>query len=148
VRVHPYECAISDDGRWLAFFESGLGTVRLYDARWADSLLRIPLPAELLQVPAGAKSPISRLWFSPDGARIHFIARGKPSTIVLPRFEVPAAMTGALVRFLTGHRIDATDGIEFIDPLTFRDDPATYRRAILAWQGQPDDPASQPARLM
>ena len=32
VRVNPNECAISADGRRLAFYESGLGTVRLWDA--------------------------------------------------------------------------------------------------------------------
>jgi eukaryotic-like serine/threonine-protein kinase len=146
VRVHPYECAISADGRWLAFFESGLGTVRLYDARWADSLLRVPLPADLLRIPAGAKSPVLRLWFSPDGSRVSLIAGGKPYTIVLPRFEVPAESTGPLVRFLTGQRIDATDGLEQIDPVTFRNDPDTYRRAFLAWKGLADDLAAQPVR--
>jgi WD40 repeat protein len=146
VRVHPYESAISADGRWLAFFESGLGAVRLYDARWADSLLRVPLPAELLSIPKGAKSPITRLWFSPDGSRLNLVAAGKPTTIVLPRFEVPTGMTEPLVRFLTGHHIDANDGIEFIDQLTFREDPDTYRRAVLAWKGLPDDPAAQPGR--
>jgi WD40 repeat protein len=147
VRVHPNECAISADGRWLAFFEGGLGAIRLYDARWADSLLRVPLPAELLRTPPGAKSPISQLWFSPDGARISLIAGGRPSTIVLPRFEVPAEATGTLVRFLTGQRIDATDGIEAIDPATFRNDPDTYRRAFVAWRGLTDDATAQPGAL-
>jgi WD40 repeat protein len=145
VRVHPNECAISADGRWLVFFEGGLGAIRLYDARWADSLLRVELPADLLRVPPGAKSPISRMWFSPDGARISLIAGGKPSTIILPRFEVPTEATGPLVRFLTGQRIDATDGaMDRVDPAAFRTDPAVYRRAFLAWKGLADDPAAQP----
>ncbi len=58
-------------------------------------------------------------------SRVSLIAAGKPFTIVLPRFEVSAEATGPLVRFLTGQRIDATDGLERIDPFTFRNDPDT-----------------------
>jgi WD40 repeat protein/tRNA A-37 threonylcarbamoyl transferase component Bud32 len=146
VRVHPNECAISADGRWLAFFDSGLNVVRLYDAQWADNLLQVPLPATLIPPSDGTKSPISPLWFSPDGARVNFAAGGKAYSMAIPRFEVPAEATAPLVRFLTGHRIDPTDGIERIDPATFQADPDNYRRAFLAWKGLVDDPAAQPAR--
>jgi WD40 repeat protein len=144
VRTHPNESAISADGRWLAFFDSGLGVVRLYDARWADNLLQVPIPAGLVPATDGTTSPISRLWFSPDGTRVNFTAAGTAYTIGVPRFDVPAEATGALVRFVTGAQIDSTDGIERIDPATFRADPVTYRRAFLAWKGQNDDPADQP----
>jgi WD40 repeat protein len=146
VRVHPSECAVSADGRWLAFFESSLGAVRLYDARSAASLLRVPLPAELLRLPEGAKSPVLRLWFSPDGTRVSVIANGRPYTIVLPRLDMTAETTGSLVGFLTGHRVDATDGLEPIGPDTFRNNPDTYRKAFLAWKGLGDDAAAQPGR--
>jgi hypothetical protein len=146
VRVHPNECAISGNGRWLAFFDSGVGMVRLYDAQWGDNLLQVPLPAGLNPPTDGTRSPISRLWFSPDGARVNFAVGGKAYAIAIPRFAVPAEANAPLVRFLTGHRIDPTDGIERIDPGTFLADPATYRRAFLAWKGLADDAAAQPDR--
>ena len=101
VRIHPNESAISADGRWLAFFDSGLEVVRLYDARWADELLEVPVPAGLIPATDGTASPISRLWFSPDGARVNFAAAGKAYTIAVPRFEVAADLTGPLIRFVT-----------------------------------------------
>jgi hypothetical protein len=146
VRFHPNESAISSDGRWLAFFDSGLGVVRIYDARWADKLFQVFIPAGLIPATDGTVSPISRLWFSPDGARVHFAAAGKAYTIGLPRFEVSAEVTGPLVQFVTGEQIDLTDGIERIDLATFRADPDTYRRAFLAWKGRADDPAAQAQR--
>ena len=94
----------------------------------------------------GTASPISRLWFSPDGARVNFAAAGKAYTIAVPRFEVAAEVTGPLIRFVTGEQIDPTDGIERIDPATFRADPDTYRRAFLAWKGRADDPAAKPSQ--
>jgi WD40 repeat protein len=147
VRIHPNESAISADGRWLAFFESGQGVVRLYDARWADNLLQAPLPAGLVGQTDGSKSPISRLWFSPDGRRVNFAAGTQAYTIPLPRFDVPAEATGPLVRFLTGQRIDPTDGIDRVDPNMFQADPLAYRRAFQAWRGIADEPAAQPTRL-
>ncbi len=146
VRVHPNESAISADGRWVAFFDSGLGAVRLYDARWADNLLRVPIPVGLLPATDGTVSPISRLWFSPEGAHLNFAAAGKAFKIAVPRFDVPTEMTGPLIRFITGAQIDQTDGIERIDPATFRADPDTYRRAFLAWKGQADEPPAEPPR--
>jgi WD40 repeat protein/tRNA A-37 threonylcarbamoyl transferase component Bud32 len=146
VRFHPNESAISSDGRWLAFFDSGLGVVRIYDARWADKLFQVFIPAGMIPATDGTVSPISRLWFSPDGARVHFAAAGKAYTIGLPRFEVSAEVTGPLVQFVTGEQIDLTDGIERIDLATFRADPDTYRRAFLAWKGRADDPAAQAQR--
>src|SRR5262249_150096 len=130
VRVHPNECAISGNGRWLAFFDSDVGMVRLYDAQWGDNLLQVPLPPHLNPPTDGPKSPISRLWFSRDGARVNFAVEGRAFSIAVPRFAVPSEASGPLVRLLTGHRIDATDGIERIDPGTFLADPATYRRAV------------------
>jgi eukaryotic-like serine/threonine-protein kinase len=147
VRVHPNECAISADGRWLAIFDSRQKAVRLYDARWADCLLQVNLPEMMVGTTDGTRSPIARLWFAPDGAQVSYAARGKAYSIILPRFEVPAEMTAPLVRFLTGYRIDATDGLEFLDPLTFRADPDTYRRVILAWKGLADDLAAQPPKF-
>jgi WD40 repeat protein len=144
VRVHPNECAISANGRWLAFFDSGLGVVRLYDAQWGDNLLQAPLPAGLIPPTDGTRSPISRLWFSPDGTGVNFAVGANAYAIPIPRFEVPAEASGPLVAFLTGHRIDRTDGLERIDPATFLADPDTYRRAFLAWSGLTDDPAAQP----
>jgi WD40 repeat protein len=146
VRVHPNESAISEDGRWLAFFDSGQAIVRLYDARWADNLLQVTLPSGLIAATDGTRSPISRLWFSPIGARVNFAAGAKAYTIILPRFEVPADQTQPLVRFLTAQQIDSTDGIERIDPATFRADPDVYRRAFLVWKGLTDDPVAQPPR--
>ncbi len=43
------------------------------------------------------------------------------------------------MRFLTGQQIDATDGIEFVDQFTFKNDPEAYRRAFRAWKGLPGD---------
>jgi WD40 repeat protein len=146
VRVHPNECAISADGRWLAFFDSGQDVIRLYDAQWADKLLQVPVPTGLIPPSDGTKSPISRLWFSLDGAWVNFAVGGKAYSIDIPRFDVPPEATGPLIRLLTGHRIDATDGIERIDPATFRADPDTYRQAFLAWKGLVDDPLAQPPR--
>ncbi len=148
VRIHPNESAISADGRWLAFFDSGLQVVRLYDARWADKLLEVPVPAGLIPTTDGTGSPISKLWFSPDGAQVNFAAAGKAYTIAVPRFEVAADLTGPLIRFVTGAQIDATDGIERIDPATFRNDPETYRRAFLAWKHgrQPIEPDNRQVR--
>jgi WD40 repeat protein/tRNA A-37 threonylcarbamoyl transferase component Bud32 len=146
VRIHPNESAISADGRWVAFFDSGLGEVRLYDARWADNLLRVPIPVGLLPTTDGTVSPISRLWFSPDGARLNFTAAGNAYTIRVPRFEVSSEMTAPLIRFVTGSQIDQTDGIERIDPATFRAAPDIYRRAFLAWKGLADDPANETAQ--
>lgn len=148
VRIHPNESAISADGRWLAFFDSGLGVVRLYDARWADKLLEVPVPPGLIPPTDGTVSPISRLWFSPDGTRVNFAAAGKAYTIAVPRFEVASDLTGPLIRFVTGAQIDPTDGIERIDPATFRADPETFRRAFLAWKHvkQPSEPDNQQVR--
>jgi hypothetical protein len=137
VRVNPNECAISDDGRRLAFFESLSGTVRLWDADRADALLSVAVPE---------RTPATRMWFSPDGARVNLVVGGKALGVEVPRFEVPAELTGPLVRLLTGQRIDETDGIEFVDQFTFRSDPATHRRAFLGWKGIADDPGAQPAR--
>jgi WD40 repeat protein len=135
VRVNPNECAISPDGRRLAFFESVIGTVRLWDADRADSLLAVIVPA---------KVPASRMWFSPDGARVNLVVDGKALTIPVPTFDTPAELTGPLIRFLTGNRIDETDGVDVIDREAFRTDPARYRRAFLAWKRRTDDPAAQP----
>jgi hypothetical protein len=109
-------------------------------------LLQVSLPAGLLPPTDGTRSPIARLWFAPDGTRVNFAAGGKGYTITLPRFEVPAEAAGPLVQFLTGQQIDATDGVERIDPATFQADPDTYRRAFLTWKGLADAPAAQPPR--
>jgi eukaryotic-like serine/threonine-protein kinase len=146
VRIHPNESAISADGRWLAFFDSGLGIVRLYDARWADKLLEVSIPAGLIPASDGTASPIARLWFSPDGKRVNFAAKERAFTIELPRFEVPAEMTGPLVQLVTGERIDPTDGIERIDPAKFRSKPDLYRQAFLAWKRVADDRTAQAER--
>jgi hypothetical protein len=137
VRVNPNECAISADGRRLAFYESGLDTVRLWDADRADSLLAVPLRET---------GTVSGMWFSPDGARVNLVIGAKVLSIVVPRFDAPAERVGPLVRFLTGRRIDATDGIEFVDQFEFLADPDAHRRALLAWKGLPDEPTAQPPR--
>jgi len=137
VRVNPNECAISTDGRRLAFFESLTGTVRMWDADRADSLFAVAIPA---------LTPASRMWFSPNGSRVNLSVGGKALGIVVPQFEVPADLTGPLVRLLTGQRIDETDGIEFVDQFAFRNDLLTYRRAFLAWKHFPDDLTGQPVR--
>jgi WD40 repeat protein len=146
VRVHPNECAISANGRWLAFFESGRDVVRLYDAQWGDNLLQVPLPAGLIPATDGTRSPISRLWFAPDGTRVNFAVAGNAYAITIPRFEAPAEASAPLVGFLTGHRIDRTYGIEALDPAAFLAAPATYRRAFLAWKGLTDAPSAQAGR--
>jgi WD40 repeat protein len=135
VRVNPNECAIAPDGRRLAFFESVIGTVRLWDADRADSLIGVTVPATV---------PASRMWFSPDGARVNLVVDGAALTIPVPTFDAPAELTGPLVRFLTGHRIDETDGVDVADRADFRKDPARFRRAFLAWKQREDDPAAQP----
>lgn len=137
VRVNPNECAISDDGRRLAFFENISGMVRLWDADRADALLTVTVPE---------RTAASRMWFSPDGTRVNLVVGGKALGVEVPRFDVPAELTGPLVRLLTGQRIDETDGIEFIDQFAFRTDPDTYRRAFLVWRGLADDPGAQPPR--
>jgi WD40 repeat protein len=135
VRVNPNECAISADGRRLAFYESGLGTVRLWDAERADSLLAVPLTET---------GTVSRMWFSPDGARVNLVIGTRAVSILVPTFGTPAERVAPLVRLLTGQRIDATDGIEFVDQFAFISEPDAYRRAFLAWKGSEDDPTAQP----
>jgi hypothetical protein len=87
------------------------------------------------------------MWFSPDGSQINLAVGGKALRVSVSQFEVPADLTGPLVRLLTGQRIDETDGIEFVDQFTFRKDLTVHRRAFLAWKRLADDPNAQPVFL-
>jgi hypothetical protein len=132
---------------WIAYHPKGDrlitaaedGTVRLRDADRADALLSVTVPE---------RTPAARMWFPPDGSRVNLVGGGKALGVAVPQFEVPADLTGPLVRLLTGRRIDETDGIEFVDQFTFRTDPAIYRRAFLGGGVSPTTRAlSRRARL-
>jgi hypothetical protein len=75
---------------------------------------------------------------------VNLLIGAKALGIVVPRFDAPAESVGPLVRFLTGRRIDETDGVEFVDQFEFLNNPDLYRRAYLAWKTLPDDPAQPP----
>jgi len=86
----------------------------------------------------------SFLCFAADDSRFNVISNRKSLTVPIPQFDVPTASVGLLVRFLSGQRIDDTDGIEFVDQTDFCRDPATYLRAFLMWKTRTDDPTAQP----
>jgi hypothetical protein len=53
-------------------------------------------------------------------------------TFRLPWFDVPFADTRALLQFLTGQQVDATEGVEVIDQSTFMKNPDRYRDVLRA----------------
>jgi WD40 repeat protein len=83
-------------------------------------------------------------WFSRDDRRIALLdAQGTSTQWDLPSVPVAREWVLDLVHLLTGQHIDQT-GISYLPAMTFRDNPAPYRRAWLASRGLADDPAAQP----
>ena len=62
-----------------------------------------------------------------------------PPTYAWPTDTVPLA-----TQVITGRYLDATDGLADVGHDEFLDNRHAYRKAWLAWQGLPDDPAAQP----
>jgi WD40 repeat protein/tRNA A-37 threonylcarbamoyl transferase component Bud32 len=123
--------AFSPDGRRAATCD-GDGVVRVWDAATGD----------LLQPPA--QHPAKgwcRVWFSSDGRRVIAQHRYPPHEVVewsLPRFRVAAERVPALVRLLTGRRMDATGGIVPLSDREVREQANLYRAALLDWKASAD----------
>ena len=118
---------VTNDARLIMTRDSTESTFRLWDLVRGERLLSINSP--------GPFHP-SWCWFTADSRSL--ITRKLDGTFVrvqFPRFDAPADTLAPLAQFLTGQQIDAFDGIEAVDPFTFRGDPAKYRRAYLAWKG-------------
>ena len=59
---------------------------------------------------------------------------------LLPTFRAATDSVISLVQLLTGHQVDASDGIAPLEKSAFLDAPEDYRRAWLSWRGLGDDP--------
>jgi WD40 repeat protein len=109
-------------------------TVRLWDARNGDLLARL----------AAVPKDVDQLWFSRDGRRVILSGTEEVLEWQLPSLEMPSAQVPVLVRLLTCRDIDDANGLTQLDQHAFLDDPASYRKAWVAWRGGTDDAEAQP----
>ncbi len=110
-------------------YDDSIKGLHVWDAERGERLLTIPL----------GDSP-NHLWFDRSGQSVNAAFNGQPPlTIRLPRCDFPFEDVGSLVRFLTGQRIDETDGMEFVDPFTFKKNLDHYRSVFRRWKGLPAD---------
>ena len=81
----------------------------------------------------------SNVWFSVDGRRViaHRLGTELTSAWTLPECTAPLEQVPALVRLLTGTRVDPVGGFVPLAGDAIRTDPETYRRAFRAWKGLP-----------
>ena len=75
---------------------------------------------------------------------LHPLAASNYWRLRLPTYAGPVEPVPLAVRLLTGRYLDEMDGLEDLGPDEFITDRIAYRRAYLAWQGLPADPAVQP----
>ena len=121
---------VSPDGRRLSVYDDHVNGFRMFDVERGERLLTIPY---------GNRTRPTALWFDAAGRSLNAVVGAEALTFPLPRFDVPFADSKALMRFLTGQQIDATEGVEFVDQSTFRKDPDRYRDVFLAWKALPVD---------
>jgi hypothetical protein len=117
---------VSPDGRLLALYDENLHVFRVFDVERGERLLTIP---------HGNRNGPTSLWFDVAGRSLNAVIGGEARTFPLPWFDVPFADSAALLRLLTGQRIDETDGMEYIDQFTFKKAPDAYRDIFRAWKG-------------
>ena len=113
---------VSPDGRRLAVYDDHVNGFRMFDVERGERLLTIPY---------GNRTKPTALWFDAAGRSLNAVVGAEALTFPLPRFDVPFADSKALMRFLTGQQIDATEGVEFVDQSTFRKAPDHYRDVFL-----------------
>jgi eukaryotic-like serine/threonine-protein kinase len=121
---------VSPDGRRLAVYDDNVNVFRVFDVERGERLLTIPY---------GDRQRPTALWFDAAGRSLIAVLGGEALRFSLPRFDVPFAESKALIGFLTGRQIDATEGIEFIDQSTFKKNPNRYRDIFRVWKGLPVD---------
>jgi eukaryotic-like serine/threonine-protein kinase len=121
---------VSPDGRRLAVYDDHVNGFRMFDVERGERLLTISY---------GNRTRPTALWFDAAGRSLNAVVGAESITFPLPRFDVAFADSGALMQFLTGQQIDATEGVEFVEQSTFRKDPDRYRDVFLTWKGMPAD---------
>jgi hypothetical protein len=112
-------------GRRLAVHDDYVNGFRMFDVERGERLLTIPF---------GNRIRPTALWFDAAGQSLNAVVGAETLTFPLPRFDIPFDDSKALMRFLTGQQVDATEGVEFVDQSTFRKDPDRYRDVFLAWK--------------
>jgi hypothetical protein len=110
------------------------GGVCVWDLRTGDLLVNSAVGADRLH----------RCWFSQDGTTVQYFSRGNYWRLRLPTYAGPVEAVPMAVRLLTGRYLDEADVLEDLGPDEFIANRLAYRRAYLAWQGLPADPAVQP----
>jgi WD40 repeat protein len=118
---------VDPEGRRLAVYDKFANAVRVWDVERGERLLTLWF---------GDRQVSQGMWFSRNGQSLNVVIESKGVyTYPLPHFDAPTEKSGPLVRFITGLQIDESDGIEFVDQFTFRNDPGLYRGAVAAWKG-------------
>jgi WD40 repeat protein len=108
--------------------------LRVWDGRTGDLLASFPAQADWRR----------DCWFSRDGTTVQYFSWVQCRRLPLPTYDGPPDAVPRAVRLLAGRYLDETDGLADLGPYEFLEDRHAYRKAWLAWQGLPDDPAAQP----
>ena len=116
------------------------GRVRVWDLRTGDLLASTAVQA----TPSSDMEVSQWCWFSHDGATVQYFSGGKYARLRLPTYAGPPEAVPLAVRLIAGRYLDETDGLADLGPDEFIENRHAYRKAWLAWQGLPDDPADQP----
>jgi WD40 repeat protein len=142
--IFPRQMGISPDGRRMATISDD-GRLRVWDVRAGDLLLNANVRAKLDDfVPLTPERGQRRCWFSNDGKAVQYFSRPSYWRLRLPAYAGPAAAVARAARLLTGRYLDETNGLADLASDEFIENREAYRKAWLAWQGLPDDPAAQP----
>jgi WD40 repeat protein len=130
---NPRSTGFSPDGQRVVTLTRD-GGVCVWDLRTGDLLVNSAVGADRLH----------RCWFSQDGTTVQYFSRGNYWRLRLPTYAGPVEAVPMAVRLLTGRYLDEADVLEDLGPDEFIANRLAYRRAYLAWQGLPADPAVQP----
>ena len=110
---------VSPDGRRLAVYDDSVNVFRVFDVERGERLLTIPY---------GTRTRPTALWFDAAGRSLNAVLGGEVLTFPLPRFDVPFADSEALMWFLTGQQIDATDSIRVRRSIHVQEGPGPLSR--------------------
>jgi len=138
----PRQMGISPDGRRMATVSED-GRLRVWDVGTGDLLLNANVRASLDDFNFIVRGQ-RRCWFSHDGKTVQYFSSPNYWRLRLPAYAGPADAVARAARLLTGRYLDETNGLADLASDEFIDNREAYRKAWLAWQGLPDDPAAQP----